>query len=199
TGFLDIDHHGWEDLFLITGHAIRVPKTSPRAQRPILARNVGNGKFKDITALGGSYFQSPHLGRGAVLADIDNDRRLHLAVLHTNEPVAIVRNEADTKDNHWLGVELAGKDHRDVVGAQIILESGGRKQTRFAQGGGSYASSSDRRHVFGLGTAGRIEKLTVVWPDGKQQQFAKLELDRYYRLTEENEKAEPLYGKDQSR
>jgi hypothetical protein len=61
---------------------------------------------------------------------------------------------------------------------------------------GSYTASSDRRHVFGLGTAGRIEKLTVVWPDGKEQQFAKLELDHYYRLTEENEKAEPLYGKD---
>jgi hypothetical protein len=192
TGFVDIDHHGWEDLYLITGHAIRVPKTSPRAQRPILARNVGNGKFKDITALGGPYFQSPHLGRGAVLADFDNDGRVDLAVIHTNEPVAILRNEADTKDNHWLGVELAGKDKHDVVGAKIILEAGGRKQTRFAQGGGSYASSSDRRHVFGLGTAGRIEKLIVVWPNGAEQQFENLELDRYYRLSEGNAKAEPL-------
>jgi hypothetical protein len=197
TGFLDVDHHGWEDLFLITGHAIRVPKTSPRAQRPILARNVGNGKFKDITALGGSYFQSLHVGRGAVLADFDNDGRVDLAVIHTNEPVAILRNEADTKDNHWLGVELTGKDNRDVVGAKIILESGGRKQTRFAQGGGSYASSSDRRHVFGLGTAGRVEKLTVVWPNGEEQRFDNLELDRYYRLSEGKVKAESLYGKDQ--
>jgi hypothetical protein len=196
TGFFDIDHHGWEDLFLITGHATRVPKTSPRAQRPILARNMGNGKFQNITGQGGPYFQSSHVGRGAVLADFDNDGRVDLAVIHTNEPVAILRNEADTKGNHWLGVELAGKDHSDVVGAKIILEAGGRKQTRFAQGGGSYASSSDRRHVFGLGTAERIDKLTVVWPNGEEQQFADLKLDRYYRLREGNEKAESLHKKN---
>jgi hypothetical protein len=193
TGFLDIDHHGWEDIFLITGHATRVPKTSPRAQRPMLGRNMGNGKFQDITALGGSYFQSSHVGRGAILADFDNDGRVDLAALHTNEPVVILRNEADTKDNHWLGVQLAGKDMCDVVGARIILEAGGRKQTRFAYGGGSYASSSDRRHVFGLGTAGRVEKLTVIWPNGAEQQFDHLELDRYYRLSQGKEKAEPLY------
>jgi hypothetical protein len=183
-------------LYLITGHATRVPKTSPRAQRPILARNLGNGKFQNITARGGPYFQSPHIGRGAVLADFDNDGRIDLAVIHTNEPVAILRNEADTTGHHWLGVELAGKDHRDVVGSKIILEAGGRRQTRFAQGGGSYASSPDRRHVFGLGTAEHIDKLTVVWPNGEEQRFADLALDRYYRLSEGNEKAEPLYQKN---
>jgi hypothetical protein len=196
TGFFDIDHHGWEDMFLVTGHATRVPKTSPRAQRPILARNEGNGKFKDITKEGGSYFNSNHVGRGAVMADFDNDGRIDLAAIHTNEPVALLHNEADTSANHWLGVELAGKNHRDVVGARVLLEAGGRIQTRFAQGGGSYASSSDRRQVFGLGPAGHVDKLTVIWADGKKQEYADLGLDRYYRLTEGSNNAEPLYKKN---
>jgi len=195
TGFMDLDHHGWEDLFLITGHATRVPKTSPRAQRPILARNEGNGKFTNITARGGSYFNSNHVGRGAVMADFDNDGRIDLAVMHTNEPIALLRNEADTGGNHWLGLQLTGKNHRDVVGARVILEAGGRKQTRFAQGGGSYASSSDRRLVFGLGTTNRIDKLTVIWPDGKEQSFTNLALDRYHRLTQGEDKPQPLYEK----
>jgi hypothetical protein len=195
TGFFDIDHHGYEDLFLITGHATRVPKTSPRAQRPILARNEGNGKFKDITAQGGSYFNSNHIGRGAVLADFDNDGRVDIAVINTNEPVAILRNEADTKNNRWLGIKLVGKDNRDIVGAKIVLLAGGRQQTRFAQGGGSYASSCDRRDVFGLGTAGRVDKLTVIWPDGQEQSYSGLALDRYYRLTQGSDKAEALYQK----
>jgi len=195
TGFLDIDHHGWEDLFLLTGHATRVPKTSPRAQRPILARNEDGNRFKNITAQGGSYFSSNHIGRGAALADFDNDGRIDIAAMHTNEPVAVLRNEADTKGNHWLGVQLAGRDHRDVVGARIILEAGGRKQTRFAQGGGSYASSSDRRHVFGLGQAKGVDKVIVVWPSGKEQQFTNLAFDHYYRLTQGADKAEPLYEK----
>lgn len=195
TGFLDIDHDGWEDLVLFTGHATRVPKTSPRAQRPILARNEGNGKFKNITDDGGSYFNSNHVGRGAVLADFDNDGRVDIAVINTNEPVAILRNEAETKDKRWLGVKLVGKDNRDVVGAKIVLETGSRKQTRFAQGGGSYASSCDRRQVFGLGTSGHVDKLTVIWPNGKEQQYTGLALDRYYRLTQGSDKAEALYQK----
>jgi len=194
TGFFDIDHHGAEDLFLITGHATRVPKTTPRAQIPILARAEGE-KYKKLTQPDGSYFQTPHVGRGAVQADFDNDGRVDIAVIHTNEPVAILRNVAETMGRHWLGVELAGKDHRDVVGAKLILEAGGRKQTRFAQGGGSYASSSDRRHLFGLGAAGRIDKLTVIWANGKEQSFADLKLDRYYRLTEGSDKPQPLYEK----
>lgn len=192
TGFFDIDHHGAEDLFIVTGHAIRKPHTSPRAQIPILARNE-NGKFKNIVKQGGSYFNSPHVARGAVQADFDNDGRVDLAVIHTNEPVSILRNEADTKGRHWLGVELAGKDHRDVVGAKIILEAGGRKQMRFAQGGGSYASSSDRRQIFGLDMTDRIHKLTVIWSNGKEQSFSSLKPDRYYRLSEGSDKAEPLY------
>jgi hypothetical protein len=195
TGFFDIDHDGWEDLVLFTGHATRVPKTSPRAQRPILARNEGKGKFRNITDEGGSYFNSNHVGRGAVLADFDNDGRVDLAVINTNEPVAILRNEADTKDNRWLGVKLVGKDNRDVVGAKIVLEAGGHKQTRFAQGGGSYASTCDRRQVFGLGASGHVDKLTVFWPDGKEQQYTGLALDRYYRFTQGSDKAEPLYQK----
>jgi hypothetical protein len=191
TGLFDIDHHGAEDLFLVTGHATRVPKTSPRAQMPILASNV-DGKFKNIVRQGGSYFNSPHVARGAVQADFDNDGRVDIAVIHTNEPVAILRNEADTMGRHWLGVQLEGKNHRDVVGAKLILEAGGRKQTRFAQGGGSYASASDRRHIFGLGAAGHIDKVTVIWANGKEQWFTDLKFDRYYRITEGSDKAEAL-------
>jgi hypothetical protein len=195
TGFFDIDHRGWEDLFLVAGHATRYPKTSPRSQHSILARNKGEGKFRKLTARGGSYFETTHVARGVALADFDNDGRVDLVILHLNEPVAVLRNVADTEGRHWLGVDLAGKDHRDLATAKIVLEAGGRKQTRFVKGGGSYASSPDRRHVFGLGNADRIDKLTVVWEPGKEKTYTDLKLDQYYRLTEGSDKAEPLYQK----
>src|SRR5262249_53075871 len=149
------------------GHAIRYPTGTTRRQRPVLLRNRG-GMFKDITKRGGAYFRQDHLARGVALGDLDNDGRVDLVVSHMNERVAVLRNVAPT-GNHWLGVDLAGKDNADVVGARVVLEAGGRKQTRFAKGGGSYASSSDRRLVFGLGKTGRIDKLTVIWPDGTRQ------------------------------
>lgn len=182
TAFLDLDHHGWEDLFIATGHAIRYPTGAPRAQRPVLLRNRG-GKFKDITPRGGPYFRKEHLARGSAVGDLDNDGRLDLVVSHMNEPAAILRNVSREK-HHWLGVELTGTGHADVVGARVVLEAGGRKQTRFAKGGGSYASAPDRRLVFGLGSITRIDKLTVHWPDGSQRVWEALGIDRYHTLAQ---------------
>jgi hypothetical protein len=192
TGFLDLDHHGWEDLFIANGHAIHYP-TNPkttRKQKPVLMRNVGNGKFKDITSRGGPYFESQHLSRGVALGDLDNDGRVDLVISHLNDPVTILHNEAVTDGNHWLGVELVGKDYADVVGARVILDQDGRKQYRFPKGGGSYASSGDRRHVFGLGKADKVGRVTVIWPDGKEQHWDGLSSDRYYRLLQGKAEAE---------
>jgi hypothetical protein len=182
VGFLDLDHHGWEDLFAATGHAVRYPPRGggdPR-QRPILLRNQG-GKFTDISSRGGPYFRATHLARGVALGDLDDDGHVDLVISHLNEPVVVLRNEAVT-GNHWLGVELVGKDHADVVGARLVLEGEGRTQSRFAKGGGSYASSGDRRHVFGLGSSEKAGSLTVFWPDGRREHWDDLAVDHYHRL-----------------
>jgi hypothetical protein len=150
-------------------------------------QNKGNGKFIDISKRGGSYFQKPHLSRGAVLADLDNDGLLDVVVVQTNDPVALLRN-VSADGNHWVGVELAGRDRADVVGARVMLEVGGRTQTRFAKGGGSYASSPDRRFVFGLGKEAKGAKLSVVWPDGSRQEWADVLVDRYHVVTQGQER-----------
>src|SRR5262249_22226389 len=151
-------------------HAIRHPTGTTRRQKPVLLRNRGGGMFTDITPRGGAYFREPHLARGLAAGDLDNDGRIDLVISHMNEPVTVLRGTG-AAGHHWLGVVLAGAGHADIVGARVVLEAGGRKQTRFAKGGGSYASSPDRRLVFGLGPAERVERVTVIWPDGKQQEF----------------------------
>jgi hypothetical protein len=184
TGFLDLDHDGREHLVFVNGHPNFFPRAGHRrAQRPVLLRNVGGGRFQAVTPQGGPYFQQEHNARGVAFGDLDNDGRTDLVISHLNGPVVLLRNVAETS-NHWLGVALVGRDNRDVVGARLTLEVGGRRLTRFAQGGGSYLSSSDRRHVFGLGTADRVGRLTVAWPGGKEEYWDGLAVDRYWRLAE---------------
>jgi hypothetical protein len=198
TTFMDLYHRGWEDIFVSNGHAIRHPTgKAKRAQRPLLMQNLGTGKnnrvrFVDITERGGDYFTSVHQGRGAVFADFDNDGRIDMALIHLSEPVAVVRNEAETQGNHWLGLDLRGKKNADVVGARIFLELEDGMQSRYQTGGGSYASSADRRHVFGLGKADKIGKLTVVWPNNEKQTWSDLAVDRYWRLTDGEKEAKEL-------
>src|SRR5262249_34002725 len=149
-------------------------------QKPVLLRNRGDGQFDDVTQRGGDYFRAAHLGRGLAVGDLANDGRPGLVVSHLNEPVVLLRH-CSVPDHHWFGSELSGRDHRDAVGAKVVLEAGGRKQTMFARGGGSYLSSGDRRFLFGLGAGARVDRLTVIWPSGRAQQWegGQLTVDRY--------------------
>jgi enediyne biosynthesis protein E4 len=193
VGFIDFDHDGWEDLLLVNGHAIRYPNAKfGRKQKPVLLHNE-RGRFKAITPEGGPYFREVHNARGAAFGDLDNDGKIDVVISHLNEPVTVLRNVSPDQ-NHWVGFELVGEKNRDLVGARIEVESGGVKRTRFTKGGGSFASSSDRRHVFGLGGEAKPVKVKVTWPWGNVQEWEGLAADRYWRLVEGKGEAEkPAY------
>ena len=182
TGFIDVDNDGWEDLFITNGHVIRHPYRDNLKQIPNLLWNKG-GRFEDATSRGGPYFTAGHRGRGAAFGDLDNDGLLDIVVSHVNEPVALLRNVA-AAGHHWLGVQLAAKDQRDIVGAKLTLTVAGKKLTRFAKGGGSYLSANDPRRLFGLEKADKIEELIVAWPAGtpRTERWRNLAVDRYHRL-----------------
>src|SRR5262249_15116209 len=148
------------------------------------------------TDCGGPYFQGDHIGRGLAVGDLNNVGRPDLVISHVNEPVTLLRHVADLK-HHWLGIELKGKVNRDIAGARVVVEVGGKKRTRFTKGGSSYLSSSDRRLLVGLGDKDKIDHITVYWPWGEKQEFegATFTCDGYWRLSEDKEKAEALYRK----
>jgi hypothetical protein len=144
--------------------------------------NQNGQKFRDAAEQIGPYGEGDHLGRGVGFADLDNDGRMDLVLNPLNEPVTVLRGVVG-KDRHWLGVHLVAKDNGCIVGTKSVWESVGKRQTRFAKGGGSYASSGDRRMVFGLGqeTAGTLR---VAWASGLEQSFENLAVDRYYSIVE---------------
>jgi hypothetical protein len=189
TAFIDIDLDGWEDIFIANGHAIRYPtgKETSRKQQPVLLYNEG-GRFRAASKLIGDYFDTPHLARGVGIGDLDNDGRTDLVISHINEPVAILRGIGGV-GRHWIGLALEGKDYACAVGAKAVFETDKATQTRFVKGGGSYASSGDRRLLFGLGDA-KAGKLTIIWADGREEKFSGLDVDCYYRIVQGTGKPE---------
>jgi RNA polymerase sigma factor (sigma-70 family) len=201
AAFIDVDNDGWEDIFISNGHAIRFPTgRAKRAQPPVLLRNnprVDKGKgrlFTNWSPAAGSYFNAVHQGRGCAVGDLDNDGRLDLFLTPLNEPAALLLNTAG-KENHWLGIELKGKNNHDVTGALLTLEVDDHILTRFAKNGGSYLSASDPRQVFGLGGARRVGKLTVTWPSGEKQEWTDMKIDQYWRLEEGRKEAQKPGGR----
>ncbi len=193
VGFFDFDWDGWEDFVFVNGHAIRFPTKLDRRQKPVLFHNH-KGRWKVITPQGGSYFRQPHNARGLALGDLDNDGRIDAVVSHLNEPVVVLRNVYPTESRHWLGIYLRGRNHADVVGARVTIETADGRQTRFVIGGASYASTNDPRLHFGLSSATAATSVTVYWPDGTVQQLRDLPADRYWIIEQGADTPRPWPG-----
>lgn len=188
TGFVDLDNDGWEDLVIANGHVLKAPAYGGFLQRPVMLRNVareGSRFFEDVSERGGEFFRTPALGRGLAVGDLDNDGWPDLVISHTDTPVAVLKNVAanSTPGSRWIGLRLRGRDHRDVVGSTVAVETDKRRLTRFTKGGGSYLSARDPRILVGLGEE-TIRKVTVRWSWGETQSWEGLEPGTYWDLHE---------------
>jgi hypothetical protein len=187
--FLDIENCGWQDVVIMNGHINRFPRRGPIPQYPTLLRSSRKKpiRFAGSSGEGGPYFHEQHRARGLAYGDLDNDGRIDLVISNVNEPVTILRNVCPPK-NHWIGIDLKGAGHPDIIGSRIILHSAQGTQTRYVHSGGSYASSSDPRIVFGIGQDNDVS-FTVIWShNGLEQTFEHVAVDHYWRITEENDK-----------
>ncbi len=191
TGFLDYDNDGGEDIVITNGHVYRHPAAPQMtAQRPVLLRNRWRpgvpstaARFEDVSRQAGPFFRGVYRGRGLAVGDLDNDGRPDVVISNCNEPVLLLRNVCES-GNHWLGVELRGRANREPIGAILTLEVEGHRLMRAVKGGGSYLSSGDRHIVFGLGSATRVDRLTIRWPSGSTEVWEgnRLGVDRYTKI-----------------
>ncbi len=168
--FFDYDNDGWPDIFVADGHIEneieRVQKRVSYAEPPHLFRNLGGGKFQEVTASLGSAFASPKVARGAAYADIDNDGALDVLMTTNGGRAYLFHNEGG--NNHSLRVKLQGtKSNRDGIGAVVRLTSGKDQQWQMVHSGSSYLSQSELVLTFGLGEKTKADSIEVQWPSGQ--------------------------------
>ncbi len=186
TLFLDMDLDGDEDLLVANGHVIRHPVNAPLRQTPLLFQNHSGKRLVNVAAGAGDYMASPHMARGAAAGDLDADGDLDLAVTHTNEPLTVLECESPP-GRHWLALRLAGtRSNRDANGAVAWLQTAedSAVQVRQIKGGGSYASTSDRRLHFGLASGASVATIRIRWPSGLEQTLHDVAADQEIHLVE---------------
>ena len=168
--FFDYDNDGWPDIFVADGHiedAIeRVQKRVKYAEPSHLFRNLGGGKFQEVTQQMGTAFAAPRVARGAAYADIDNDGYLDILLTTNAGPAYLFHNEGGT--NHSLRFKLVGtKSNRDGIGAVARVVSSDARQWKMLRSGSSYLSQSELVLTFGLGAATKADSVEIDWPSGQ--------------------------------
>jgi hypothetical protein len=188
NGIFDFDNDGWKDLFVARGNVLdNVALTSNRtyAEPNAVFRNLGNGKFRDVSPDAGLDFQQPAPHRGAAFGDIDNDGRVDAVVTVLNGPVKYFHNTTNNR-NHWILLKLVGtRSNRMAIGAQIsITGEDDSKQYNQVTTGGGFAGASDSRVHFGMGTSKIIREIDIQWPSGIHQVLHDVPADQIFTIKE---------------
>ncbi|MBP1596754.1 MAG: hypothetical protein H6Q05_2131 [Acidobacteria bacterium] len=187
--FFDLDNDCWKDIFVTGSHVvdnIELFNASARyKEQCFLYRNLGNGKYEDISASLGADFKTSGAFRGLAVADLDNDGSLEAAVVRLNDSALLFRKKGG-RAHHWLILQLRGtRSNRDAIGARIelTLPSGSKQYQHVTTANGIY-SASDKRVHFGLGQEASLKSLEIRWPSGIRQTLENIQADRVLSIVE---------------
>jgi hypothetical protein len=189
AGFPDYDNDGWKDIVMINGHVY--PQVDQHdwgttfAERPLLFRNLHNGKFEYVPPVKGSGLATLTSGRGAAFGDLFNNGKIDVVINPIDGPPVLLKN-VNPDHHHWVELKLIGgeKSPRDAVGATVYLSANGMRQREDVMSGGSYISSNDQRPHFGLGDATDAGTAEIHWPSGAIEKIKLPAEDRIFTITE---------------
>jgi hypothetical protein len=162
------------------------------AQRPLLFRNVNGSKFGEVAPATGSGLATLVSARGAAFGDLFNDGHVDV-VLNVMDSTPVLLRNVVKNSNHWVTIRLIGgpKSPRDAIGAKVFVTAAGARQRGDVFSGGSYASSSDQRLHFGLGTATKVDQVQIFWSDGVKEEIKIPAIDRIITVVEGKGTVEP--------
>ncbi len=171
TFFFDYDNDGRPDLFVANGSTFQ-DGSDPTKLVPMKSFLFWNGGtergFFDVAQVSGEAFQEPRVTRGAAFADFDGDGDLDIVLVNHGGEALLLRNDGGDR-NAWLTVEARSPErNRFGVGARVTVRVGESSQTIHIGAQSSYLSQSPYEAHFGLGSAGKVDELEVVFPSGRR-------------------------------
>jgi len=187
TQFVDVDNDGDLDLVIANGHVMNnsghFRPGSKEAQRKLLFRNDGGGKFKEVGRTSGPGFSVEAVGRTLVAGDVDNDGAVDLLVTNNGGAAELLHNSGS--GNNAIVLTLVGtKSNRSAVGTRVKITTGSLTQLREVKAGSSYLGQSELRVHAGLGRATRVDRVELRWPSGATETIDNLPANMRVTLTE---------------
>lgn len=196
--FSDFDNDGLKDLFMSTGYLqdfnIDETETYSKLRRACrindstvyyqlinsipknvlnhpnyIYKNNGDLTFTDMRDEWGTYF--PSVSYGAAAADFDLDGDLDIICSNANDNPFLYKNNASKNtQSNYLKIALKGYDKNNYgIGTKIKIYCGDQMQYIQHTNVRGYISTTDNIIHFGLGDYKQVDKIEIIWPDGKQQ------------------------------
>ncbi|NNC96056.1 MAG: VCBS repeat-containing protein [Chitinophagales bacterium] len=204
--FMDLDNDSWQDVFVSNGYYRDIYNqdsykkfdsvmltlgpdmvkknqiaseyarscAQPKVHNYIF-KNNGDLTFTNLSLISG--MDKKTISTGAAYGDLDNDGDLDLVVNNLGEPSTIYENKTSA-ENHYLRIGF--KTNKGVVnaGAKVILESNDEIQYREFITTRGYQASCEPFIHFGLGEQQTVDKVKVVWLDGKMLSMENVKADQ---------------------
>lgn len=191
TAFADFDFDGWPDVVVTNGHVDdnrhMLGQDAPFFQPSLVWKNV-RGRFQLLGAEAGDYFSVDHVGRGLIVADLDNDGDQDVGISHQDAAPALLINQIGNAQGGKVPsvvLRLVGTtSNRDAVGSLVTFRSKLRSVVTQVKGGGSYLSASDLRLFFAVLPQEEEFEIDVRWPDGKQTSLPGIEKGKEYVIVQ---------------
>jgi hypothetical protein len=193
--FVDIDNDGHKDLLVTNGFPKDVTDKDfanyradvgnlaspgflndsiPVVKIPNYAyRNTGNLVFEDVTVKWGLGQMS--FSNGAAFADFDNDGDMDYVTNNINDKAFVYENQLYTKKKKeggpsFLDLQLTGSGaNLRGLGAKVTLYNSAGIQYQECSVYRGYLSSVDDVIHFGVGSAGNVDSVVIIWPDMTRQ------------------------------
>lgn len=194
---VDLDNDGWKDIIVSNGikkdvdnndyktvlnsldknfttvdKLYQLSKDAPSEPISNYAfKNKGDLEFKKVSDDWG--FNTPSFSSGMAYGDLDNDGDLDVVINNMDSEAFVYKNNAT---GNFLKIVLEGPENNKFgYGARAIITHNGKTQLleNFVTRG--YFSSVESGLFFGLGKDIEVEKVEVIWPNGKTNTFENIQ------------------------
>lgn len=190
TSFVDFDNDGFFDLLTANGHVypqmefLKTETVAGFRQPLLLQRNLGNGKFEDVTKFSGLQNLSLYSGRGAAFGDFNNDGLIDALIVNLGAVPTVLLNTSENQNQSVTFKLIQNEKNKDAIGARINLKTDKRTMIQEVEAGASYLSQNDFRLHFGLGSGEKIQTVEVRWSNGKTETISGVLPNRILTVTQ---------------